>query len=212
MIRILICEDESRYRRLLAKVLGQVTGFQVVGQAATGEQACEQARDLQPDLLLLDLELPGIGGLEVVQRLRPLLPALEILILTSFADETLVFEAVQQGAAGYLVKGISPEDLESAIREVLAGGSVIEAGLARRFWNLFVSVQGRMPQDYQLTAEELEVLTLIGRGLTNPEAAQALGATRRAIKTHLERIYRKLGVSSRVEATVKALQAGLIEL
>ena len=155
---------------------------------------------------------PGIGGIEVVQRLRPMLPALEILILTSFADESLVFEAVRQGAAGYLVKGLSPAELERGILEVAAGGTVIEARLARRFWNFFASVQGREQQGYGLSAEELEVLTLIGRGLTNPEAAQALGATRRAIKKVLERIYRKLGVSSRVEATVKALQAGLIEL
>jgi len=165
-----------------------------------------------PDLLLLDLELPGMDGIQVIERLLPVCPGLEILVLTSFADEGKVFEAMRAGAAGYLVKGIAPGRLRAAIGEVLQGGTVIEARLAKRFWNYFASVKGHGGQSYGLTAEELEVLTLVGRGLSNPEAADALGRTRRAIKTHLERIYRKLEVSGRVEATVKALSAGLIDL
>ena len=212
--RILICEDDPRFSKLLAKVLGAVEEFQVVGQCPTGEEVCRAARKARPrpDLLLLDLELPGMDGIQVIEDLLPDLAGLEILVLTSFADETKVFEAMRAGAAGYLVKGIAPDRLKRAILDVLRGGTVIEARLARRFWNYFASVKGSGGQSYELTAEELEVLTLVGRGLSNPETAEALGASRRTIKTHLERIYRKLGVSGRVEATVKALSAGLIDL
>jgi DNA-binding NarL/FixJ family response regulator len=214
MVRILICEDDARFRALLGKILARAPDFEVVGETASGEEVC--ARLLgggdPPELLLLDLELPGIGGIEVVRKLSPLLPPLEILILTTFADEGRVFEAIRAGAAGYLVKGIAPRQLEAAIREVIAGGSVIEPRLARRFWNLFSASRGRAPQSYGLTEEELEVLTLVARGLSNPEAARALGESTRVVKTHLQSIYRKLGVSGRVEATVAALQAGLITI
>jgi DNA-binding NarL/FixJ family response regulator len=209
---ILVCEDDPRFSRLLQRVLSAVDDFQVLARPASGEETCRLAAELKPDLLLLDLELPGIDGVQVIRRLVAAGEAPEILVLTSFADEDRVFEAVRAGAAGYLVKGLAPARLVRAVREVVAGGTVIEPSLARRFWNYFASVRGRGQQDYGLTAEELEVLTLVGRGLSNPEAAQALGASRRAIKSHLERIYRKLEVNGRVEATVKALQEGLIEL
>jgi DNA-binding NarL/FixJ family response regulator len=212
MIRVLLCEDDARFRRLLGKVLGAVADFSVVGQATTGEEARDLALAQRPDLLLLDLELPGMSGIDVIRALCPALPGLEILVLTSFADEARVYDAVQLGAAGYLVKGIAPRQLEAAIREAVAGGTVIDPRLARRFWNYFAAVQGRSEEGYGLTADELDVLSLIARGLSNPETAQTLGASRRTVKGHLESIYRKLGVSSRVEATVKALQAGLIKL
>ena len=212
--RILICEDDPRYSKLLAKVLGAGEDLVVVGQCPSGEEACRAVRRgaPRPDLLLLDLELPGMDGIGVIEDLLPDLSGLEILVLTSFADETKVFEAMRAGAAGYLVKGIPPDRLRRGIRDVLRGGTVIEARLARRFWNYFASVRGSGGPSYGLTAEELEVLTLVGRGLSNPETAEALGASRRTVKTHLEHIYRKLGASGRVEATVKALSAGLIEL
>jgi DNA-binding NarL/FixJ family response regulator len=212
MIRLAICEDDARYRRLLLKVLAVEPELQVVGLATCGEEACDLVEREQPEVLLLDLELPGLNGLEVLQRLSPLPTTLEVLILTSFSDEERVFSAIQAGAAGYLVKGLSPGQLVAAIREVTAGGTVIEARLARRFWNLFASVQGHSAADHDLTPMELEVLTMVGRGLSNPEAARALGASRGLIKLHLQHIYRKLGVTNRVAATVKALQLGVIQL
>lgn len=212
MPRVLVCEDDPRFRRLLVKVLGADDGITVVGEANSGEEACRAVRRHRPDLLLLDIELPGISGMEVIERLTAGERCPEILVLTTFADEARLFEAMRRGAAGYLVKGIAPRKLVASVREVLAGGTVIEPRLARRFWSYFASVKGRSGERYGLTAEELDVLTLVGRGLSNPETAEALGASRRTIKSHLEQIYRKLGVNSRVEATVKALQAGLIEL
>lgn len=211
MARVLICEDDARYRRLLARVLTDAD-HHVVGQVSSGEEACQEALRCAPELLLLDLELPGISGHDVIRQVCPAGASVEVLVLTSFADQARVFEAIRDGAAGYLVKGLPPTRLLAAIDQVLAGGSVIEPRLARRFWNLFASARGHGGPDYSLTAEELEVLTLVGRGLSNPEAADALGASRRSVKAVLERVYRKLGVNGRVEATVKALRAGLIEL
>ena len=212
MARILVCEDDARFRRLLVRVLTEVDDFDLLGEVDSGEEACRLLETTRPDLLLLDIELPGISGLEVIERAAPLQHRPEILVLTTFTAEEKLFEAMRLGAAGYLVKGVAPSRLESSIREVLAGGTVIEPSLARRFWSYFASARGRSEADYGLTEEELQVLTLVGRGLSNPEAARVLGSSRRTIKAHLEAIYRKLGVASRVEATVKALQAGLIEL
>jgi two-component system response regulator DegU len=212
VIRILVCEDDPRFRRLLVKVLSAVDDFTLVGELDTGEGARLVMETARPDLLLLDLELPGISGLDVISETAARGHRAEILVLTTFTDEAKLFEAMRRGAAGYLVKGVAPRRLESAIREVLAGGTVIEPSLARRFWSYFAAARGRCAEDYGLTGEELEVLTLVGRGLSNPEAAQVMGSSRRTVKGHLEQIYRKLGVTSRVEATVKALRAGLIEL
>lgn len=215
MARILICEDDERFRRLLRKVLGAVEGFHVEGDVGSAEQALallDRVDAPAVDLLLLDLELPGMSGIELLGALGQREHPAEVLVLTSFADEDRVFEAMRLGAAGYLVKGLAPARLEAAAREVLAGGTVIEARLARRFWNYFAAARGRSAPPPALTERELEVLTLVGRGLSNPEAARVMRTSRRAVKGHLERIYRKLGVRSRVEATVAALRAGLIEL
>jgi two-component system response regulator DesR len=212
--RLLLCEDDPRMRRLLLKRLQQVEDFEVVEACSAGEQVADAVRAHHPDLLLLDLELPGIDGLGVLEALGAagLLPQLEVLILTSFRSELRVFQAMQAGAAGYLVKGLAATALERAIRDVLAGGTVIEARLAKRFWNHFSASQGRGSEDFGLSAMEREVLQAVARGLSNPEAAQALGASRGSIKSHLSSIYRKLGVKGRVEAAVKALSVGLIEL
>ena len=211
-IRVMLCEDDPRYGRLLNKVLLEADGMEPCLWVQCGEEACEQVPEVAPDLLLLDLELPGINGQQVLDRVVRLPRPPEVLILTSFADQDKVFQAIKAGAAGYLVKGLAPSRLENAIREVMEGGTVIEPSLARRFWNYFTSVKGQRDDLVQLTEDELEVLTLVARGLTNPEAARALGRPRRAVKAHLEQIYRKLGVKSRVEATVMALKAGVIEL
>ncbi len=210
--RIMLCEDDPRYGKLISRVLEEVDGFEVLAWARSGEEACALVTQLGPDLLLLDLELPGIHGQQVLSRVMAEKSPPEVLILTSFADQDQVFEAIKTGAAGYLVKGLAPPRLEQAIREVMEGGTVIEPSLAKRFWNYLAAAQGRRGQRYDLTDEELEVLTLVARGLTNPEAASALGTPRRAIKAHLEHIYRKLEVTGRVAATVKAVKAGLIKI
>jgi len=210
-IRVLVCEDDPRMRAGLERGLG-AAGLTVVGAVGSGEDACARVLAAPPDVLLLDLELPGMSGLDVIDRLGGRTGA-AILVLTTFADERKVYQAICGGAAGYLTKRSPIARVVEAVRDVHAGGTVIDPSLARRFWNLFRSQEGHVPADpYGLTPDEVEVLTLVGRGLTNPEVGRAIGRTRRAVKFDLERIYRKLGVTSRVDAVVKAVAAGLVKL
>jgi DNA-binding NarL/FixJ family response regulator len=211
-LRVAICEDDERYRAQLVKHLALVPHFLLVGQWCSGEETCRELAEATPDVVLLDLELPGIDGLEVLKRLRMIEQVPEVLILTTFAEEGKVFAAVKAGAAGYLVKHAGNAGLQQAIEDVARGGVVIDGRLARRFWHYFSSCRGVQELPVQLTEVERQVLALIGRGLSNPEVANVLDASRRSIKGHLERIYRKLGVASRVEAVVKALNAGLINI
>lgn len=213
VLRIFLCEDDPRTRAHLARVIGQTSDLVVVGEASTAEVAMESLSAGGVDVLLLDLELPGMDGITLLGHLPPPPTGPEVLILTTYAKEERVFLAMRQGAAGYLVKGMDGERLCAALREVASGGTVIEPRLARRFWSLFEASRGRQQlQGPDLTTEEIEVLTLVARGLTNPEVGATLGQTRRRVKAHLEAIYRKLGVSGRVEAVLKASGAGLIQL
>jgi DNA-binding NarL/FixJ family response regulator len=211
--QVLVCEDDDRLRAQLVRLVSAAPGLAVCGDVGSAEAAEEAVQALHPDLLLLDLELPGISGIELIPRLAPPPAGPEVLILTSFASADQVFEAIRRGAAGYLVKGAPQRQLLQAIAEVLAGGVVIEPRLARRFWNLVEAHRGGGGrQDLGLSDAEVEVLNLVARGLTNPEVGHALGTTRRSVKALLESIYRKLGVAGRVEAVLKASGAGLIQL
>ncbi|RME30412.1 MAG: DNA-binding response regulator, partial [Deltaproteobacteria bacterium] len=180
----------------------------------TGTAGLEVVCAVEPDLVLLDLELPDTNGIELTEQIKKRLPQVEVLILTSFDDETKVYQAILAGASGYLVKRIGPERIHDAILEVLGGGVVIEPRLARRFWNYFSSVQASTQDDKQqlLTDIERDILQMVARGLTNREAGEVLNLPRRTVRTHLSHIYRKLGTSSRSEAVVIALKKGLISL
>jgi DNA-binding NarL/FixJ family response regulator len=160
----------------------------------------------------MDLELPGASGIETTRSLKQLLDA-DVLVLTSFEDEQHVFDAMRAGASGYVVKGASAARLIEAIVEVEAGGTVIEPRLAKRFWSFFKGVQEpRKPEVPDLTPLEHEILSMIARGLSNEEAGRVISLDRRSVRTQLGHIYQKLGVRSHVEAVVKALKLGIIEI
>jgi DNA-binding NarL/FixJ family response regulator len=210
-IRVLVCEDDPRVRTGLERGLA-AAGLTVEGAVDTGEAACARVQAAPPDVLLLDIELPGMSGLDVIDRIGGRTTA-EILVLTTFEDERKVYQAICGGAAGYLTKRSPIARVVEAVRDVHAGGTVIDPALGRRFWNYFRSQEGHTPADpFGLTPDEVEVLALVGRGLTTPEVGRAVGRTRRAVKVDLERIYRKLGVTRRVDAVVKAVAAGLVKL
>jgi DNA-binding NarL/FixJ family response regulator len=214
-VRLVVVEDQPPVLRALLKSLALFPELEVVGTAPDGEVAVDQVMTLNPDLALLDLELPGMDGIEVTRRVKQRAPEVEVLILTSFDDETKVYEAIQAGAAGYLVKRVGPEKIRSAIHEVMAGGTVLEPLIARRFWNYFHSLQ-TAPQPagnrFGLTETELEVLRYVTKGLSNAEVGSAMTIERRTVKTHLGHIYSKLGVRSHVDAVVLALREGLVQL
>ena len=213
--RIFIVEDQPQLLKNLVKVLSTFPELDIVGTAQEGELAVEQIATIKPDLILLDLELPGIDGIEVTRRVKRKLPETEVLILTSFDDEQKVYEAIQAGASGYLVKRVGPDKIRSGIRDVMEGGTVVEAIIAKRFWNYFHSVQVKraQPQNpWSLTEVEFDVLKYVAKGLSNAEVGQVMAIERRTVRTHLSHIYRKMGVASHVEAVVAALKAGIVEL
>jgi DNA-binding NarL/FixJ family response regulator len=213
--RVYVVEDQPQLLKNLLKVLSTFPELEVVGSAQEGEAAVEEIVKLKPHLVLLDLELPGIDGIEVTKRVKRRANDVEILILTSFDDETKVYEAIQAGASGYLVKRVGPEKIRSAIKEVMDGGTVLEAIIAKRFWNYFNSVQGKKQQSdnpWGLSPTEMDVLRYVAKGLSNAEVGSVMTLERRTVRTHLSHIYRKMGVNSHVEAVVIALRAGFVEL
>lgn len=213
--RVYVVEDQPQLLKNLLKVLATFGELEVVGSAQQGEAGVEEIVALKPDLVLLDLELPDIDGIEVTKRVKKRTAGVEILILTSFDDEQKVYEAMQAGASGYLVKRVGPEKIRSAIQEVMNGGTVLEALIARRFWNYFHSLQTKKAQPdnpWGLTPLEFDVLKYVAKGLSNAEVGQVMSIERRTVRTHLGHIYRKMGVNSHVEAVVAALKAGIVEL
>jgi DNA-binding NarL/FixJ family response regulator len=179
-------------------------------------------RRLVPDVLLLDLGLPRMSGIEVTRVLKRELPKVEILIFTIFDEEDKVLEAVQAGASGYLLKGTPTDKMIEAIKEVSAGGTVIQPNLARRLLRHFrvgelpvadaAPVAAVEPEGKKLSTRETEILQLIAKGVSNSEAARVLGLSKATVRTHLEHIYRKLDVTNRVEAVTEGLRKGLIQV
>ncbi|MEW5737484.1 MAG: response regulator transcription factor [Myxococcota bacterium] len=213
--RVFVVEDQPQLMKNLLKVLGTFEELEVVGSAMEGEAAVEEIVRLRPQLVLLDLELPGIDGIEVTKQVKKRAGEVEILILTSFDDEQKVYEAMQAGASGYLVKRVGPEKIRAGIHEVMAGGTVLEAIIARRFWNYFHSLQTKKDKPdnpWNLTPTEFDVLKYVAKGLSNAEVGSVMSLERRTVRTHLSHIYRKMGVNSHVEAVVLALKAGIVEL
>lgn len=214
-VRVLVVEDQPQLLKKLVKLLSAHTEqVEVVGAAMDGEHAVSDCARLRPDLVLLDLELPGIDGIEVTRRVKRAQAEIDVLILTSFDEELKVYEAMRAGASGYLVKRVGIEKILGGIREVRLGGVVLEPIIARRFWNFFESLRARPAErgdTLGLTPVELEVLRFVAKGLSNAEVGQVMSIERRTVRTHLAHIYRKLGVNTHVEAVIVALRAGLVE-
>lgn len=213
--RVYVVEDQPALLKNLLKVLSTFGEIEVVGSAMEGEAAVDEILRVKPQLVLLDLELPGIDGIEVTRRVKRRANDIEVLILTSFDDETKVYEAIQAGASGYLVKRVGPEKIRSGIKEVMEGGTVLEAIIAKRFWNYFNSLKAKpqTPENpWGLTPLEMDVLRYVAKGLSNAEVGHVMTLERRTVRTHLSHIYRKMGVNSHVEAVVMALKAGFVEL
>lgn len=211
-IPVFAVEDSPPTLKALRKLLSGREEVRLVGTATSGEEALKEVPGAAPRVVLMDLELPGASGIETTRRLKESSDA-EVLVLTSFEDEDHVFDAMRAGASGYVVKGAQAGKLIEAIVEVEAGGTVIEPRLARRFWQYFKGVQEpRKPEVPQLTEIEREILSMIARGLSNEEAGRIVSLDRRSVRTQLGHIYEKLGVRSHVEAVVKGLKLGIIEM
>ena len=211
-IDVFAVEDNPPTLKALRKLLSGREEVRLAGTAASGEEALRLVPAAAPAVVLMDLELPGASGIETTRSLKALIDV-EVLVLTSYEDEQHVFDAMRAGASGYVVKGAQAGKLVEAILEVEQGGTVIEPRLAKRFWAYFKGVQEpRKPKVPELTPLELEILQMIARGLSNEEAGRIVSLDRRSVRTQLGHIYMKLEVRSHVEAVVKALKLGLIQL
>lgn len=221
-IRVLVVEDQPKILKAQIKLLETFDELEIVGEALSGESALEKIEETRPDVLLLDLGLPQMSGIDVTRKVRADHPQIEILIFTIFDEEEKVTEAIVAGAAGYLLKGTPVEKIVEAIKDVHAGGAVIQPNLARSLLRLIGnqaeprSGQFRSPPAGEavsvLTGRELEILQIIAKGLSNNEAAKVLGLSKATIRTHLEHIYEKLDVTNRVEAVTEGIRQGIIDL
>jgi DNA-binding NarL/FixJ family response regulator len=213
-IRILIADDEAIVRDGLRAIVEQESDLEVVGEAADGAQAVTAARELEPDVTLLDIQMPNIDGVEATRRLLALPQPPRVLILTTFDRNEYVYESMRAGASGFLLKDVRRGQLTDAIRTVVAGDTLVAPTITRRLIEEFCrrpTPSGTTPPELtDLTARELEVLELVARGLSNTEIATTLVVAESTIKTHVAHILAKLGLRDRAQAVVVAYETALI--
>ncbi len=206
-IRILVADDHPVVRDGLVAILSTQTDFEVVGEAASGRATVEQTTRLQPDVLLLDLEMPDMDGLTALHQLKSFSPHPHVLVFTAFDTDERIISAIKSGVEGYLLKGAPRDELFKAIRMVARGESLLNPRVASTLIRHVTD-----PDPDPLTAREIEVLALLGRGMTNKEIAQELVVTERTVKFHVSAILGKLGAANRTEAVRVAVQRGIISL
>ena len=202
-IRIALVEDDRGTRESLEALLRADPGVEVVGVHATGEEALERVPQEKPDVLLMDIRLPGIGGVEVAGRLSRSMPSLSVLMLTTYEDPQTIFEALRVGAHGYLLKNRPLRELMEAIHEVHAGGSPMSMRVARKVVSHFQDQRPARPSLESLSDREAQVLGGLAQGRPYKDIGAALGISENTIRTYIRRIYEKLQVSSRTEAVAK---------
>jgi DNA-binding NarL/FixJ family response regulator len=208
MIRVLVVDDHPIVRQGLVGVLSDEQDLEVVGQAGSGREAVGLASRLRPDVVLLDLEMDDLDGVEAIPQLRAAHPSIEVLVFTAYDTDERVMGAIRAGARGYLLKGASAEDIARGIRTVAAGGSYLEPRVANKV--LAEMAGGSANRHAVLSAREREVLRLVADGLPTKQIANALSISERTVKFHVNSIFHKLGAENRAQAVAVAAQRGLL--
>ena len=219
MIRILLVDDQALVRAGFRMILDAESEMEVVGEASDGREAVDQVRSLRPDIVLMDIRMPELDGLEATRRILSMSSdgdGPKILMLTTFDLDEYVYEALRAGASGFLLKDTPPEQLVSAIRVIADGEALLSPSITRRVISEFVKGAGPKPQQQfprlqELTARELEVMKLIARGLSNAEIAKTLYVSETTVKTHVARVLMKLHLRDRVQVVVLAYEAGVVQ-
>lgn len=209
-IRLVVADDHPMLREGLVAVLGTQEDFEVVGEAGDGDEVVRLAEELDPDVILLDLEMPGVDGVEALRRLRDAGSGARTVVFTAYDTDERILGALRAGARGYLLKGASRAEIFSAVRTVHAGGSLLEPAVAERLLQR-ADDNHQGPRREALTPREIEVLALLARGLKNAEIAGQLYISERTVKFHVGSILAKLGAQNRTEAARIASQRGLID-
>ncbi|OOB90646.1 response regulator [Rathayibacter sp. VKM Ac-2630] len=215
-VRVVLVDDHALMRQGISTILSVQPGIDVVGEASSGEEALELVARTRPDVVCMDVEMPGIGGIEATRRLLadPGTPV-RVLMLTTFDREDYLLEALDAGASGFLLKNSPPEHLVYGVRAIAAGEALLAPELTRAVIERAVAARGRTsapsrPEPEQLTPREVEVLRLMAQGLSNDEIADLLGVGRATVKTHVSNVLMKLDLRDRVQAVVYAYRSGLV--
>ena len=211
-IKILIADDHTVVRDGLSAMLERQRDFTVVGEAKNGQEAVESARSLRPNIILMDLRMPELDGVEAMRQIRSQDGDVNFIVLTTFDTDEYIFDAIEAGAKGYLLKDSSREELFNAIRTVHSGKSLIEPGVATRLLDRFAQLSQQSSPVDVLSDRELEVLRLMANGAANKAIADDLSISESTVKTHVANIFQKLEVSGRTDAVTKAIRMGIIKV
>jgi two-component system, NarL family, response regulator LiaR len=208
-IRILLVDDHAVVREGLRTFLELQDEFEIVGEAADGEEGVLEAERLNPDVILMDLVMPGLDGVGAMRALRTSLPDARVIVLTSFADDDRLLPAIQAGAAGYLLKDAQPSEVARAVRAAHAGEALLDPAVAARLVDAIAQAPGEEPRE-RLTPRERQVLELIAQGRPNKLIARELEISEKTVKAHVSRVLEKLGVSDRTQAALYAVRQGIV--
>jgi two-component system, NarL family, response regulator LiaR len=211
-IRVLLADDHNVVRGGIRALIETEDGIEVIDEACDGVEAVLKARALNPDVILIDLQMPRKTGVEAIEEIKKANPSAKILVLTSYSDDEIVFAAIKAGALGYLLKESSTQELIQAIRDVHHGASSLHPVIARKLIRELNRPSSLPPSDESLTEREVEVLILVARGLPNQDIANALVISERTVRTHVSNILSKLHLANRTQAALYALKEGLITL
>ncbi len=211
-IKVLIADDHPVVREGLSAMLNKEPDIQVVGEAENGTEAIDKAKELQPDVVLMDLRMPEVDGVEAMRQIRAANPGIKFIVLTTYDNDEYIFKGIEAGARAYLLKDAPREELFKAIRAVYKGESLIEPAVAGKVLDRFAELSRQAQVVDALSERELEVLKLMAKGAANKEIAAGLCISESTVKTHIQTIFQKLEVSDRTEAVTEALQKGIIHL
>jgi DNA-binding NarL/FixJ family response regulator len=209
-IKVMIVDDHNLVREGLKAVFDQGTGIDVVAEAGSGEEAVEIAAEVNPDVILMDVSMPGMNGIQATRLIREANPEIKVVILTMLDQEGYVYEAVKAGATGYMLKSTSSDDLIEAIQMVNDGKALLSPYATAQLLKEFVNLADSRTRDYGLSSREMEVLQLLSEGKTNKQIAKDLWISEQTVKTHVAHIFEKLGTSDRTETVAHALRIGLV--